>query len=579
MSMLASAFSLTFRLTPRWLTEGACAVVGWTAIAVLMTWPQLGDPTRTAPGNLGDPLYFAFQLGWVDHAAIHELGSFWTTNAFQGEPGNLAFTDTILGYLPLSPLGLLVGGGQAGALLQLNVATVLATATAGIGAHALARAMGSGLPGALVAGAGFAFAPWRLEQIIHLNVISTGGMALALAFLLRGHGWSLRHGFEPERMHAGWVAAAWAVACWQLTFGFAIGLVFAYVMAGACVLLAIGWLVVRRPHVTRRFLLAETVGGAAFVAVGGLLTLPYLAIVDRFPEAARTEETLRLFSPPWQGLFTAPETNRLWGAPHAVQRESFFWVPEMVLLPGFALIGLAALGMALSVWSLRARLVMAAAVITTAVLALGVTAPGGGRFTYLPLFRTLPGWDALRTPGRLIIWVTLGLCLLAAGAVTRLVEETRRRPQTSTAILVATAAAVLPVSLVVVEGRGTVPQWPVATQPVPLRSLAAPVLVLPTGQVADYHIMLWSTEGFPLLTNGDSGFNPVFQVAMRTEASTFPDQGSVSALRARGVRTVVIVRSRTPGTLWEGAAEQPVAGLGITRRDLGDAVVYDLGPS
>ena len=101
--------------------------------------------------------------------------------------------------------------------------------------------------------------------------------------------------------------------------------------------------------------------------------------------------------------------------------------------------------------------------------------------------------------------------------------------------------------------------------------------VLPTGQVADYHMMLWSTEGFPLLTNGDSGFNPAFQVAMRLEASTFPDAGSVAALRARGVSTVVIVRSRAAGTIWDGAADVPVDGLGITRQDLGDAVVYDLG--
>jgi hypothetical protein len=65
---------------------------------------------------------------------------------------------------------------------------------------------------------------------------------------------------------------------------------------------------------------------------------------------------------------------------------------------------------------------------------------------------------------------------------------------------------------------------------------------------------------------------------MRSSAAGFPDPASVSALRARGVRTVVVVRSRTPGTVWDGAAERSVAGLGISRQDLGDAVVYGLSP-
>jgi hypothetical protein len=231
-----------------------------------------------------------------------------------------------------------------------------------------------------------------------------------------------------------------------------------------------------------------------------------------------------------------------------------------------------------SVWTLRRRVVLAAAVAVTAVLCLGVTAPGSGRYTYLPLFHTLPGWDALRTPGRLIIWVTLGLCLLAAGAVSRVVEFARERLSGRTAIAAAVCAAILPVSMVLYEGHGEVPNWPVGQQPVALADLPAPVLVLPSAQVADYHVMLWSTAGFPLLTNGDSGFNPNSQIAMRVEALPFPDQKSVTMLRERGVRTVVIVRTRAVGTPWEGAAERPVDGLGITREDLGDAVVYQLSP-
>ena len=88
-------------------------------------------------------------------------------------------------------------------------------------------------------------------------------------------------------------------------------------------------------------------------------------------------------------------------------------------------------------------------------------------------------------------------------------------------------------------------------------------MFLPTDLVGDYHLMLWSTDGWPTLANGSSGFDPPWQAQLRKAVKTFPDAGSVAALRARGVRTVVLVRSRAAGSEWEGAADKPVTGLGI----------------
>jgi hypothetical protein len=130
---------------------------------------------------------------------------------------------------------------------------------------------------------------------------------------------------------------------------------------------------------------------------------------------------------------------------------------------------------------------------------------------------------------------------------------------------------------VVSEGLGRTPHWRVATSPVQLDRLPAPVLLLPTDSIGDYHMMLWSTQGWPLLANGSSGFDTTEQAAIRESAQTFPDATSVAELRARGVLTVVIVRSRTYGSLWEGAADRSVAGLPVHRSDLGDAVVFRLG--
>ena len=96
----------------------------------------------------------------------------------------------------------------------------------------------------------------------------------------------------------------------------------------------------------------------------------------------------------------------------------------MTLLPGFVLYALAAGGLFFSVWRLRHRLLLLAGVLVTMVLAMG-TRFFDGTFTYVPLFEHLPGWTALRTPGRLMLWTTLLLGLLAAGAVTALTDRVR----------------------------------------------------------------------------------------------------------------------------------------------------------
>jgi hypothetical protein len=323
---------------------------------------------------------------------------------------------------------------------------------------------------------------------------------------------------------------------------------------------------------------------------------------------------LDLFSPPWFGLLTAGPANQVWGEHQAGWQAAISqrWPPEMYMSPGVLLIGLAVSGLFISSWSVRRRLVLGAVTAVLAVIALGTRGPAGGRYTYLPLWEHLPGWEHLRTPGRLMIWVSMGLCLLAAGAISRICDELvadwdRREEKTwrgaptttgsgTTSVAVAVpgylagrawparlglaALLIVPAALVHAEGRDVVPHWTVTRAPIDLTALEQPVLILPTGLVSDYHLMFWSTEGWPVITNGDSGFNSVEQSRMRREASTFPDADSVAALRERGVATVVVVRSRVAaGSRLAEAVEESVDGLGISRTARGDAVVYALKPS
>ncbi|WP_425426792.1 hypothetical protein [Asanoa hainanensis] len=551
------------------------------AAAVVMTWPTLRYPRHTIPQDTWDPTLQAWQMSWSGHSLLTDPGRIWHSNAFYPELWTFAFSDSLLGYAPLG----MIGEGPVAAVVRYNIVFVLAHALAAFGAYVLVRQLGAGRTGSAVAAAGYTYAPWLLAQAGHLHIISNGGIPLALAMLARGHGFSFRHGYRPERRHAGWALAGWLVAAWQLSLGFGIGLVFAYVLALLAVVALLTWLFKRfrvwreRRPFGRKLFFADLGGGAIFVAVGGLLAIPYFEVADAHPYARRGAEEIQLYSPPLRGFFTAPPESWLWGGLHDPLRNSLGWPPEMTLLPGFALIGLALAGLFFTIWTVRQRLLLTLGVVVAAVLAMGSEFEGG-RFTYLPLLEHVPGWDGIRTPGRLMLWVTLLLGILAAGTVCAFVDRVKEisanriPPWPSPWLRLVT---LIPLALVLVEGINTTQHPIVPAQPAAMRTLEGPLLVLPSDQLHDENVMLWSTTKFQDIVNGGSGFVPKKLEEVRQVTATFPDQNSINYLRQMGVRNVVVARDFIPsGSPLLTAIELPVDSLGITREDVGSVVVYRL---
>jgi hypothetical protein len=568
--------------------EWTLAALGSLVLAVIMTWPTLKQPMTTIPQDTADPTLQAWQMAWAGHALTTDPGSLWDGNAFYPDRYSYAFSDTLLGYAPLG----MIGHGPVATLLRYNIVFVLAFALAFFGCYVLIRQLGAGKAAAAVGGAAFAYAPWRLSQAGHLHVLSIGGMALALAMLARGHGYSLRDGYRPELSRWGWVLAGWLVAAWQIMLGFGIGLPFAYFLLGLVVVSAVGYLVkriwfwkVRRPF-GLKLLLANIAGGLVFAAVSVLMAYPYLQVLKLHPYAARSEDYLALFSPPLKGFFIAPPESWLWshqlGDLYANARAALPWAPEMTLLPGFFLYGLALAGLFVSIWSVRQRILLGVGVVITIVLAMGTNGPDHGRIGYLFLYRHFPGFEGIRTSGRFVLWTTLLLAILAAGAVgaftKRGVELEADRQGGSVYVrepsLALRLATLIPLVLVLVEGANSTPHPVVPRSPVAMHTVQGPAVILPTEELFDMNVMLWSTDGFPKMINGGSGFQPKTQEELRTLLQSFPDQASVDRLRELHIKSVVVIRSRIPGTPYERAADAPIDGLNLTRTEDGDIVTY-----
>jgi hypothetical protein len=550
--------------------EVVIAAIGSALIAIVMTWPLVLHLGTIVPRDIGDPLAIAWQPAWGGHALLNQPFHFFDANRFWPIEDSLAFGDALIGYAPTG----IIGSGPHAAMVRYDLLFLFAYAFAFFGAYLLARELGLGPAAAAVAGAAFAFAPFRLEQDGHMQVISSGGIPVAIAFAVRG----------VRLRNPWWLLAAWLVAWWQVSLGFVLGLPFAYGLAAAVLVAGIVWLVRGRPPIPRRMWIAWAAGIAFFLGATYLIAEPYLDIADQFPEAKRSTHEVAGFSGPLKVLITAPEESFAWGDATADIRDSLENIPEKTLFPGAAIVILALVGLGSSSLTRRLRIGLLVAAAAIIVLELGFRVENGLLWPYRWLYEALPGWNAIRTPGRLATFSSLALALLAAAGAEPLLRAAARKrlPAWSPA-----AVAGLLCLVIVTEGR-SLPFDPFDDQAMPdvpplgpsIADIPAPQLHLPAQTAKENRrYQLASTDGFPDIVNGRASTNPHTVKQLIRAVDNFPNAATVTRLQEYGVRTVVIHLGLTENTPQAGAVRKPIAGLPLRRYRRPGLVLYELGSS
>jgi hypothetical protein len=306
--------------------------------------------------------------------------------------------------------------------------------------------------------------------------------------------------------------------------------------------------------------------------VSGAFAYAYLQVRAAQPESERSLGYVAMFSPPVHSLVVAPHSSLLWGPGQEAARAALGVIPpEKTLLCGWALYLLAAAGLLISAWTVRQRIYLSAGVVLGVLLLLGTNGP-----LYRLLFWYVPGFDGGRTPGRLIVWPTLLLGLLAAGFVTEVAGRVRAATIDDVRSLAVRVVTVPLLLAVLIEGLPHMDHVHVPEAPAALAAAPAPLLVLPSDDSNDLNIMLWSANGFPEMANGASSIVTPARQEVRGVMESFPSAPSVALLRKLGIRGVVVVPARVGGTPYQAAVNGPIDGLGITRQPIGPDLLYTL---
>src|SRR4051812_10919858 len=168
----------------------------YAATTIALTWPVAAGLTRHIAGDLGDPLFTSWVLAWD---ATHLGRGWWNANIFAPHPLALAYSEH---FLPQAVLAAPVYLATRNPVVAYNIVFLSTFVLSAVGMFLFARELTGSTRAAFVAGLAFAFAPYRIASIPHLQVLSSAWMPFTL-FALRRH-------FDSRRaLPLAGAAAAW----------------------------------------------------------------------------------------------------------------------------------------------------------------------------------------------------------------------------------------------------------------------------------------------------------------------------------------------------------------------------------
>jgi hypothetical protein len=537
-------------LGPR-LLLGAAVVLAYAGLAVFLLDPLFSDPQRSvlAPGPLARPdvNLIMWVMAWDWHALTRAPGMLFDANIFYPAPNALACSEHMLGHVPIfGPVYALTGNP----VLANQVNLLTAFATSGAAMYALLRHWGVERSAAFFGGFVYAFAPVRTHDPVHVHLLAMQYLPLALLFLDR----TLVTASPWDALGLAVSTLLQALCSYYL----------AYMVVVAIGGYAIGVLIAKRGQLRARGVLLVLAAGLVAGVVFAMLSRPYLQLqrVGVVPDYEASLSIALASSGFWKNFLYPPVALRAWG----YQLEQGF-----PLYVGVIPLVLAVLAFARRPDHLtpRVRWARAGALGLTAacyLMTLGPTTRLGGYDVPLPYAaaaRFVPGFSAMRVPGRFGLALMAGVAALAALGLASVLPMGRagngRRSWLGPLALVLFMAGTAYEYDLLVRRLAVRPVSVGEALPPVYRALASaapgPVLEIPMarprtdlramGRESEY--MLYSTFHWHPLLNGYSGYRPLTFAPVLALVADLPGVRATELLtRTTGLRYVIVHLSSLP---------------------------------
>tara|TARA_B100001123_G_scaffold276069_1_gene307121 strand:+ start:567 stop:2843 length:2277 start_codon:yes stop_codon:yes gene_type:complete len=598
--------------------DAASAFVSYLAVTAVLAFPLVRSLSVRFPSDPADPVLNAWILWW-NTQALPLTQEWWHAPAFYPTPNIMAYSEHLVGLIPIyTPFYWITGSP----VVAYNLTFLLTFPLSGWAAYLLGRELTGRRDAAWLAGLAFAFAPYRMDQLAHLQVLASFWMPLALLGL---------HRYVRVQSWKGLLLFVVATAMQGLSNG--------YFLAFLPVLVALWafWFSPTR-HWWKR---VGTIGIA-----GGLATLPSLPFLLQYQSV---HASLGLHRTAMEvESYSADLTGLLSGAPHLWLWGSFDWFrqPEGQLFPGIAVVVLIVLALCQSSWrssqvvsgTLRVIRIVSMSIAFTTTVGLGYYLVAGpwqvsmfgmtlaltsvaqwfpvtllaGTLSFLvspvgveayrrrsPLafylfagfvltllamgpypsvsgttimnyspylgLMQLPGFDGLRVPAR--FWMLVLVCLSAAVAIAY--ARVVRSDGHARGVICGIAAV-----FILLDGWAVIPIVPAPVQSEILNDRAVgPVLELPLGwRDDDVAAMLRSATHHQPVVNGHSGYAAPHYGALAYGLGHSREE-LLRELGARGVRHIRIDRANPEAPHYESL----VASSGLLRlvAETGTEALYE----
>lgn len=507
------------------------AFILYTAVTLCLAFPLTVRPASRIIQTSPDVKLYMWTLEWDTYAFTHQPLSLFDANIYYPERNTLAYSENLIGSAVLAAPVLWLTRNP---VLALNIVALLSCVLCGLGTYVLARRIGFGEAGALLAGLVFAFSPPRFFRLSQLHLTTIQWVPFGLASM---HGY-----FDTGRRRDLRIAIA-LFTLQALTSGH--GAVF-FVICG--IALAAYRLATGEPIAAVRRVRDVGWTGLALLAPTLLLFAPYLAVQREMG----LRRTLENWSVSWPSFAASPTHLHSWILsliPSARINER----AEAFLFPGYLPIVLALVAVCTARRSLTRQAVIFYALLTLAAIWLSVGSPVG----LWPLIYWLPGMNFIRVPSRFMVLAVLGLAVLTGAGFEWLAARVnaRRRRALAFAIGVLLVAEFTAVPLDN-EGYAAVPpaidRW-LDGQPKPFAIAEVPLenpRHMGAWERRHTEYMLHATAHWQKTVEGYSGLRPPLHEKLYQQLIAFPDEASLAALQALRVSYVVVHAELYPPGEW-----------------------------